>query len=133
MGRWSLGDKGEGKVLGKIRQMDAVLLGLQLPAHATPVLTRGMLTAAGSWDGAGTCQMLCRERDDPVPEERIWKRLIPTLQKSLISLSCPQSSLFCRMTSATFLSSHPCASPVSAAIGTHHSREASQPAQMPKH
>lgn len=31
--------------------------------------------------------------------ERMCERLILTLQKSLVSLSCPQSSLFCRMPS----------------------------------
>lgn len=104
----SLGKEREGKVLGKIREMDAALLGLQLPAQAIPVLSRGILTAAGSWDGAGTCQMLCRERDDPMPGVEIWERLIPTLQKSLVSLSCPQSFLFCRMPSVTFFLSHLC-------------------------
>lgn len=53
---WEKREKG----LGKIREMDAVLLGLQLPAHTIPVLTRGTLTAAESRDGAGTCQMPCR-------------------------------------------------------------------------
>lgn len=39
---WEKREKG----LGKIREMDAVLLGLQLPAHTIPVMTRGTLTAA---------------------------------------------------------------------------------------
>lgn len=39
---WEKREKG----LGKIREMDAVLLGLQLPAHIIPMLTRGTFTAA---------------------------------------------------------------------------------------
>lgn len=126
---WEKREKG----LGKIREMDAVLLGLQLPAHTIPMLTRGTLTAAESRDGAGTCQMLCREREAPMPGEGIWERLIPSLQKSLVSLSCPQSSLLCGMPSLTFLFPHPCVSQTGDAMGTPHSTEASQPAQMLKH
>lgn len=45
-----------------------------------------------------------------MPGEGIWERLIPSLHKSLVSLSCPQSSLLCRMPPLTFLIPHPCMS-----------------------